>query len=217
VQKDFHYEYTQCDADGGRWRVSVPKPNVCIGGAPNPPVRGKGCGMIHTSCYTYADSDVISLVSMPTGFRRHLVGKTPRNVCYLNTLCWQVNDHTDTFTNQRIEFYLNNTVNFCPLTPRIIPCYTHKMATIIIVIIDTVTSLHRMYWHSPNSMRSRVYETVRCPSPYVRLSVCCSRGPLQQTCRQQTRCCRFAAVGPAVRRYRSIVASAGSECDLHVA
>ena len=86
--------------------------------------------MIHTSCYTYADSDVISLVSMPTGFRRHLVGKTPRNVCYLNTRCWQVNDHTDIFTNQRIEFYLNNTVNLCPLTPRIIPCYTHKMATI---------------------------------------------------------------------------------------
>lgn len=22
----------------------MPKPNVCVGGAPNPPVRGKGCG-----------------------------------------------------------------------------------------------------------------------------------------------------------------------------
>lgn len=44
LQKDFHYEYTQCDSDGGRWRVSVPQPNTCIGGAPNPPVRGKGCG-----------------------------------------------------------------------------------------------------------------------------------------------------------------------------
>jgi len=40
------------------------------------------------------------------------------------------------------------------------------------------------------SMRSRVYETVRCPS--VRLSVYPSMGP-----QQQTRCCRFAAVGPA--------------------
>jgi len=44
IQKDFHYEYTQCDSSGGRWRVSVPNPNTCIGGAPNPPVRGKGCG-----------------------------------------------------------------------------------------------------------------------------------------------------------------------------
>ena len=43
-QHDFHYEYTECDSEGGRWRVSVPKPNVCVGGAPNPPVRGKGCG-----------------------------------------------------------------------------------------------------------------------------------------------------------------------------
>ena len=50
VQKDFHYEYTQCDSDGGRWRVSVPSPNTCIGGAPNPPVRGKGCGMTCLHC-----------------------------------------------------------------------------------------------------------------------------------------------------------------------
>ncbi|XP_070192640.1 endosome/lysosome-associated apoptosis and autophagy regulator family member 2-like isoform X3 [Littorina saxatilis] len=41
--KDFHYEYTECDSEGGRWRVSVPKPDTCIGGAPNPPVRGKDC------------------------------------------------------------------------------------------------------------------------------------------------------------------------------
>ena len=32
--------------------------------------------------YTYGDSDVIS---MPAGFRRHLVGKTLRNICYCNT------------------------------------------------------------------------------------------------------------------------------------
>lgn len=40
---DFHYEYTECDSEGGRWRVSVPKPNTCTGGAPNAPVRGKDC------------------------------------------------------------------------------------------------------------------------------------------------------------------------------
>ncbi|XP_064632414.1 endosome/lysosome-associated apoptosis and autophagy regulator family member 2-like isoform X4 [Lineus longissimus] len=41
--KDFHYEYTECDSYGGRWRVSVPSPATCIGGAPNPPIRGKEC------------------------------------------------------------------------------------------------------------------------------------------------------------------------------
>ncbi|KAL5013570.1 hypothetical protein ScPMuIL_007840 [Solemya velum] len=40
---DFHYEYTECDSEGGRWRVSVPKPGTCTGGAPNAPVRGKDC------------------------------------------------------------------------------------------------------------------------------------------------------------------------------
>jgi len=37
----------------------------------------------------------------------------------------------DIFLNQLIQFYLNNTLNFRPLTPRIVPCYTHKM-----VIVD---------------------------------------------------------------------------------
>ena len=44
--------------------------------------------------------------------------------------------------------------------------------------------------------------------PYVCLSVCPSMGP-----QQQTRCCGFAAVGPAVRRCRSLQqrrANAGS-------
>jgi len=37
--------------------------------------------------YAYGDNDVIdviSSISMPTGFHRHLVGKTLRNVCYPN-------------------------------------------------------------------------------------------------------------------------------------
>ncbi|XP_076447212.1 endosome/lysosome-associated apoptosis and autophagy regulator family member 2-like [Babylonia areolata] len=44
--EDFHFEYTECDSDGGRWRVSVPKKDMCKvskGGAPSPPVRGKDC------------------------------------------------------------------------------------------------------------------------------------------------------------------------------
>ena len=53
LQHDFHYEYTECDSNGGRWRVSVPKPNVCIGGAPNSPVRGKGCGKLQAFTVFY--------------------------------------------------------------------------------------------------------------------------------------------------------------------
>ncbi|CAH1782541.1 unnamed protein product [Owenia fusiformis] len=43
--KDYHYEYTECDSYGGRWRVSVPAPDKCNpnGTAPNAPVRGKAC------------------------------------------------------------------------------------------------------------------------------------------------------------------------------
>jgi len=45
---------------------------------------------------------------MPTGFRRHLVGKTLRNVCYSDdtyTLCRQVNDHVHIFLNKVIKFF----------------------------------------------------------------------------------------------------------------
>lgn len=45
--KDFHYDFTECDQYGGRWRVSVPKPDTCVGGAPNPPTRINDCT---TSC-----------------------------------------------------------------------------------------------------------------------------------------------------------------------
>ena len=38
------------------------------------------------------------------------------------------NDHTDISLSKLVLFYLNNALNVCPLTPQIIPCYTHKMA-----------------------------------------------------------------------------------------
>ena len=65
------------------------------------------------------------------------------------------------------------------------------------------------YWHCPHRMRSRDYVTVRCPSVRVSPSI----GP-----QQQTRCCRFAALGPAGGRYRLIAArvrrsvAAAGEC-----
>lgn len=46
LQEDFHYEFTECDATGGRWRVSVPTidaMDTCEGGDPKPPRRTQGC------------------------------------------------------------------------------------------------------------------------------------------------------------------------------
>ena len=73
-------------------------------------------------------------MSMQAGFRHHLVGRTPRNVCYSDdtyTLCRQVNDHVDIFLNSEIQFYLNNKLNLRHLTTQTIPCYTHKMAIVL--------------------------------------------------------------------------------------
>jgi len=70
---------------------------------------------------------------MLAGFRRHLVGKTDKCFslwCRWNTLCWQTSNHTDIFINQRIKCYLNSTINVRPLTPNIMPCYTHKMTIV---------------------------------------------------------------------------------------
>ena len=68
---------------------------------------------------------------MPAGFCCHLVGKTLRNVHHCDIAYihyWQFSDHMDIFINQQIEFYFNNTINLCPLTLHIMPCYAHKMA-----------------------------------------------------------------------------------------
>jgi len=74
-------------------------------------------------------------ISMPAGFRRHLVGKTLRNVCYsavtyIQFVVNEVNDHVDILLNQLVKFYSNDTVNLHPLTSRIMPSYTHTMANV---------------------------------------------------------------------------------------
>ena len=66
---------------------------------------------------------------MLAGFRGHLAGKILTNVFTVVSLKY-AGDHTDIFINQRIKRHLNNTINLRPLTPHIIPCYTHKMAII---------------------------------------------------------------------------------------
>ena len=69
---------------------------------------------------------------MPAGLRRHLVGKTLRNVCHCDIayIRFVGNLITDIFINQRTGFSLNNAINLRPLTPHIVPCYTHKMASV---------------------------------------------------------------------------------------
>jgi len=60
-------------------------------------------------------------ISMPAGFRRHLVGKTLRNVCYSDvTLCRQVLEYVDIFLNYLIKVYPNDMVNLHKLTPHIV-------------------------------------------------------------------------------------------------
>jgi len=61
------------------------------------------------------------------------------------------------YVNHRIEFYLINTIN-----PRVY-C-THAMLYPQngdhIVAMDSVTSLHPVYWHCYHTVRNMVYETV---------------------------------------------------------
>lgn len=44
LQTDYHFEYTECDSSGSRWRVAVPNPSVECSGLPDP-VKGKECSM----------------------------------------------------------------------------------------------------------------------------------------------------------------------------
>ena len=71
---------------------------------------------------------------MPYDFRRHLVGRTYINVFRCNIAGIRLVGKLviiQTFhQNQLIECYLNNTINLRPLTPHIMPCYTHKMAIV---------------------------------------------------------------------------------------
>jgi len=78
------------------------------------------------------------------------------------------------------------------------PCSSLKKKTILCFVHYTHNSICSLALR----MRIRVYETF-C----VRLSVCPCMGP-----QHRTRCCRFAAVGPAGMRYRSIAAAAVGEC-----
>ncbi|XP_024594227.1 UPF0577 protein KIAA1324-like homolog isoform X2 [Neophocaena asiaeorientalis asiaeorientalis] len=42
LEEDYHFEYTECDSSGSRWRVAIPNSAVDCSGLPDP-VRGKEC------------------------------------------------------------------------------------------------------------------------------------------------------------------------------
>jgi len=93
--------------------------------------RAHKCVLAVAGRYTYGDRDVLS---MPARFRRHVVGKTLRNICWCNIveilLVVKLVIIHIFFINQLIEFYLNNAINLRPFTPHIMPCYTHKMEVV---------------------------------------------------------------------------------------
>jgi len=70
------------------------------------------------------------------------------------------------------------------------------------------TGMPRRAWAYPEIVgTARIACGAGSVKPYgVRLSVCRNMGP------PQSRCCRFAAVGPAGRRYRLTAAAAAGEC-----
>jgi len=75
----------------------------------------------------------------------------------LNTLCRQVNDPMDIFLDELIKFYLNNMVNLHQLTPHIMVSLYPKNGDRI-VTIDTVTSLHPMYFANFDGIRQQLNE-----------------------------------------------------------
>jgi len=77
-------------------------------------------------------------------------------------------DSTNVFINQRIECYLNNTITLRPLTPHIMPCYTHKMAIVswpyilwrhftlcIIILPFCIAHLFWMSWNAKGKQRRK--------------------------------------------------------------
>ena len=45
-QDDYKFEYTQCDSTSQRWRVSVPKNDVCTPEGERVPIRGTACSKL---------------------------------------------------------------------------------------------------------------------------------------------------------------------------
>ena len=53
LQEDYHFEYTECDSSGSRWRVAIPDSAVDCSGLPDP-VRGKECSTFWLSDHLFS-------------------------------------------------------------------------------------------------------------------------------------------------------------------
>ena len=75
----------------------------------------------------------VSYLSMPAGFRCHLVVKLLEMFVIVLSIKYAFGGKLmirwTFFLKYLVKFYLNNTVNLHPLTPHITPSYTHKMRT----------------------------------------------------------------------------------------
>jgi len=78
--------------------------------------------------YVVAEGDS-GIMSMPAGFRRHLVHKTLRHDFHCDIAETRFVSRLiiikDILVNRQIECYLNNMINLRPLTLHIMPSYTH--------------------------------------------------------------------------------------------
>ena len=80
---------------------------------------------------------------MPVGFRLNLVGKTLINVFHYDIAEIRFVGKLDIVVNQRIECYINSTINLRPLnSTHYAMLYPHNGDCI--VAIDCVTSRHTM-------------------------------------------------------------------------
>ncbi|ESN92242.1 hypothetical protein HELRODRAFT_115999 [Helobdella robusta] len=65
-KSDFMFQYTECDQDGNRWRVSIPKTSRCANYSLTLPVRGKKCNFTCESGH-YLDIEDQECKKCPSG------------------------------------------------------------------------------------------------------------------------------------------------------
>ena len=96
--------------------------------------KPNGIEITSLSSYVYIGWQYRNFLSFPCQlvFAAILWVKLSKMFATVVSLGWQVNEQTDIFINQRIGFYLKNTINLRPLSPHIAPCCrpTHEMAVV---------------------------------------------------------------------------------------
>lgn len=80
LQSDYHFEYTECDVLGSRWRVAVPnKADTCTG-LPDP-VKGTQC----SECPTSHSSSFSAFSAIWIAAAPHFILSVPRHVVHITS------------------------------------------------------------------------------------------------------------------------------------